>query len=272
MIRKEGRKMVTTSIIYFFVVLLANVIGSLSGMGGGVIIKPIMDSLGRSGLLAINFYSSFAVFIMSIVSTYKQYKNGIDIKWSQAIRLAIGSMIGGYLGNWILVLLLKLLKSENVVNIIQIILLIFTLIIALIYTKPLHLGFVEKHMNTYLLLSGVILGTVATLLGIGGGPINVALLVSLFSFAPKISTTYSIITIFFSQSTKLISSISMIPTMGISWMNIIFILFAAILGGYFGAVISNKVSSQLVLRIYKVTILGVLLINIVNMINLFTQI
>ncbi|WP_338232360.1 sulfite exporter TauE/SafE family protein [Companilactobacillus muriivasis] len=261
-----------TGIIYFFTVLCANVIGAISGMGGGVIIKPIMDSLGRSGLLAINFYSSFAVFIMSIVSTYKQYKNGIDIKWGQALRLAIGSMIGGYLGNTILVTLLKVMKSESVVNIIQIVLLIITLIIALIFTKPLHLSFIEKHMNIYLLLSGVFLGTVATLLGIGGGPINVALLVSLFSFAPKISTTYSIITIFFSQSTKLISSINMIPAMHISLTNVIFILFAAILGGYFGAVISNKVSSKLVLRIYKVTILGVLMINVVNMISLFMKI
>lgn len=264
--------MIVTSIIYFFVVLFANVIGSISGMGGGVIIKPIMDTLGRSGLLAINFYSSFAVFIMSIVSTYKQYKNGIDIKWGEALRLAVGSMIGGYLGNALLVMLLKIFKSENVVNIIQIILLIITLIVALIYTKPLHLKFIEQHKNTYLFFSGILLGTVATLLGIGGGPINVALLVSLFSFAPKISTTYSIITIFFSQSTKLISSISMIPTMHISLMNIIFILFAAILGGYFGAVVSNKVSSNMVLRLYRITILGVLLINVVNMVNLFMEI
>lgn len=263
--------MLVTSIIYFFVVLCANIIGSMSGMGGGVIIKPIMDSLGRSGLLAINFYSSFAVFIMSIVSTYKQYKNGINIQWGQALRLAAGSMIGGYLGDTLLVFLVKIFGNESIVNIIQIVLLIITLIVALIYTRPLHLSFIEKHMNLFLFLSGILLGTVATLLGIGGGPINVALLVSLFSFAPKMATTYSIITIFFSQITKLASSIDMIPSMNISMMNMIFIFFAAILGGYFGAVISNKISSKLVLYIYKITIVGVLVLNVFNITKLIIQ-
>ena len=33
-------------IIYFFLALVSTTIGSLTGMGGGVIIKPLMDVLG----------------------------------------------------------------------------------------------------------------------------------------------------------------------------------------------------------------------------------
>ena len=33
-------------IIYFIVIVLANTVGAVSGMGGGVLIKPIFDFLG----------------------------------------------------------------------------------------------------------------------------------------------------------------------------------------------------------------------------------
>lgn len=31
--------------IYFIVIILANTVGAISGMGGGVIIKPVLDSV-----------------------------------------------------------------------------------------------------------------------------------------------------------------------------------------------------------------------------------
>ncbi len=57
-------------------------------MGGGVIIKPILDFLGFHSLSSIAFYSSVAVFVMSISSTYKQYQNGIYIDWRKAISIS----------------------------------------------------------------------------------------------------------------------------------------------------------------------------------------
>ena len=33
-------------LLYFFVALVATTIGSMTGMGGGVIIKPAMDFIG----------------------------------------------------------------------------------------------------------------------------------------------------------------------------------------------------------------------------------
>lgn len=224
----------------------------------------MLDALGRSTLLAINFYSSFAVFIMSIVSTYKQAKNGIDIEWGEALRLAIGSVIGGYLGNVLLVWLTHILNNDHLVNIIQIILLIITLILALIFTRPLHLKFSQGMKLSLLFGSGIVLGLLATLLGIGGGPINVALLISVFSFAPKSATIFSIITIFFSQISKLAGSIPMLDEMQISGLILIFILCSAVLGGYCGAVLSHKLSSKHVLILYRITVLGVIILNVVN--------
>jgi len=73
--------------IYFTVILLSNTIGAISGMGGGVIIKPVLDLINFHSLTSIAFYSSIAVFTMSIFSTYKQYKNGIQINWKNGLFL-----------------------------------------------------------------------------------------------------------------------------------------------------------------------------------------
>ena len=48
------------------------------------------------------------------------------------------------------------------------------------------------------------LGSFSTFLGIGGGPINVSLLIFCFGLTMKDATVYSIITIFFSQLAKLV--------------------------------------------------------------------
>lgn len=49
-------------IIYFLIIIIASGLGSISGMGGGIIIKPLMDSFGYHSVSDIAFYSSFSVF------------------------------------------------------------------------------------------------------------------------------------------------------------------------------------------------------------------
>ena len=56
-------------ILYVVVILLANTIGAISGMGGGVIIKPALQIFNWDSVLTINFYSSVAVFTMAVSST-----------------------------------------------------------------------------------------------------------------------------------------------------------------------------------------------------------
>ncbi len=53
------------------------------------------------------------------------------------------------------------------------------------------------------LLVGVFLGICSSFLGIGGGPINVALIIYLFSFDTKTATVCSLVTILFAQISKL---------------------------------------------------------------------
>lgn len=253
--------------LYFMIILLANSIGALSGMGGGVLIKPIFDFVGVHPLSAISFYSAVAVFTMSIVSTYKQMKNGVHIQWANVIWVSLGSVFGGILGNITFEKLLQTLAVEQV-QLLQIILTVTTLLFSYFYSRYHFVNFEFKHQSIYF-GCGLVLGFLASLLGIGGGPINVAALMMLFHLPIKDATVYSICTIFFSQLAKIVTI-----GIGTGFSNfeldiLLFIIPAAILGGYFGARLSKLLSPEKVTRVFQLVILLVLFINIYNGVKLF---
>lgn len=256
-------------IIYFVVIILANTLGAISGMGGGVLIKPLFDTLGFHSLAAISFYSSVAVFTMSIVSTFRQYKNGLSLQGNVALVISAGSVIGGVLGNTVFEALLHFFSEERYVQLIQILLTIVTLLAALVYTKYYSQKKLRLSNKSWYLLVGLFLGFISTLLGIGGGPINVALLMLCFGIAIKEATVYSIITIFFSQAAKLMT-IAGATGFGRFDLTILFyVVPAAIIGGFAGATISGKISAERVTEIYQVVIILVLLLNLWNGVQLF---
>lgn len=255
-----------TGIIYFIVILLANTVGAISGMGGGVLIKPIFDFIGAHSLAAISFYSSAAVFTMSIVSTIRQVQNKVQIKWVIAILVSIGSMLGGMLGNTTFESLLAH-TSEDTTQLVQIILTIITLVFALIYSRKSY-SFNIKAKSVYFLV-GLILGFLASLLGIGGGPINVALLMLCFGIPIKEATVYSIITIFFSQGSKILTIAASTGFGRYDLSMLLYVIPAAIIGGWTGAKVSGVISDDKVNKVYQVIIMLVLLINAYNGVQLF---
>lgn len=256
-------------IIYFIVIILANTVGAISGMGGGVIIKPVLDTLHFHSLAAISFYSSVAVFTMSIVSTMRQLKNGLKLKIPIAVFVSLGSVVGGISGNTVFESLLRLFSDEKYVQLVQIILTIVTLLFAYFYTKIGNERSLELSRPVWYVIVGLFLGFISTLLGIGGGPINVALLMLCFGIPIKEATVYSIVTIFFSQAAKLVTIAQVTGFERFDLSILLYVIPAAIVGGFVGALISGKISSERVTQVYQVVILLVLLLNLWNGIQLF---
>ena len=52
-------------LIFFLVSLLASVVGAICGIGGGVIIKPVLDLLHLESVSTISFLSVCTVLSMS---------------------------------------------------------------------------------------------------------------------------------------------------------------------------------------------------------------
>lgn len=255
-------------LLYALIIVLANTVGAVSGMGGGVIIKPVFDVIGIHSVAAISFYSSTAVFMMALVSTYCQVKQGMQLPLSKVVPLSIGALLGGVLGNSLLSWLLATFPNERLVLLVQIVLTIVSLLFAFVYTRY-HLSSFGFSRRLAYLLCGLILGTLASLLGIGGGPINVSLLMLLFALPIKEATVYSIATILFSQIAKLFT-IAIQGKLGEYDLSLLaYILPAAMLGGFLGAYLSKRLSVNKVETIFQLVLLLVIAINLYNLIRLF---
>lgn len=258
-------------IVYFLISLGATTAGALTGMGGGVIIKPLLDLLGDLSAADIGVLSSVTVFSMALVSISKQIRQNTAIDWKIAVPLVVGSIFGGGVGDRILMVVLAAVRSNHLVVVIQNICLAFLVAAVFIYlgkgdNRPV-LG-VRGVMPA--ILVGVFLGIASSFLGIGGGPINVALIIFVFACDIKTAAVYSLVTILSAQVSKLSSvllsgnffsyDLSMLPVM----------VFGAIAGGWIGSKLNKTFTEKTVVRAFKgmqILVFAICLYNILN--NLF---
>ena len=223
--------------IYFLIAIGATTVGSLTGMGGGVIIKPLMDVLHDFDVQTIGVISSLTVFSMSVVSIGKQMLARTKIPFGTAIPLALGSVVGGLAGE------VDALQANAAVTVVQNVVLGLLILAVFLYMKnKSHIP--SKHLEGIVvsLLVGVFLGICSSFLGIGGGPINVALIIYLFSFDTKSATVCSLVTILFAQISKL-GTVALTTGFGVFDLSIAPVMIVgAIAGGFIGASLNKKFS------------------------------
>ena len=117
------------------------------------------------------------------------------------------------------------------------------------------------------LLVGVFLGICSSFLGIGGGPINVALIIYLFSFDTKTATVCSLVTILFAQISKL-TTVALTTGFGVFDLSIAPVMIVgAIAGGFIGASLNKKCSEAAVEKAFNAVQLLVLAISIFNIVR-----
>ncbi|MCG4734302.1 TSUP family transporter, partial [Casaltella massiliensis] len=109
--------------------------GSSAGLGGGIIIKPVLDSLGDYALPTINLLSSSTIFIMSIVTVFYQLKKKDKINPKNTIVVATGSVVGGIIGQKLMSFILSKDINIDLINNIQSIIIIILLISVFLYMR-----------------------------------------------------------------------------------------------------------------------------------------
>lgn len=255
-------------IILILIALLATVIGATTGIGGGIVIKILYDVIGIHSVLEIGFYTTVVVFTMCIISVYKQYKDGFKYDFNVLLSISLGSMLGGYIGNWLLNLFASDIPREQL-QIGQSIILLFTLLFLFYYTyrqSGSEVAFNRSRINMFLL--GLFLGAISIFLGIGGGPLNVSLLVIFFGYTMKQASVYSVATVFFSQITKILTilighqyekfDLSLVP-----WL-----ILVGIIGGYYGTWINQRMSNAIIGKIYNIFMLSMCVLIMFNIIKM----
>ena len=87
------------SLVIFAIAFFASVIGAICGIGGGVIIKPLLDAIGIADVAQISFLSGCTVLSMSCYSVMRALAaRESTVRFRTATPLAIGAAIGGIVG------------------------------------------------------------------------------------------------------------------------------------------------------------------------------
>lgn len=266
-------------ILYFFIILVVISTSAIAGISGGVVLRPVFDLIGYHDVIEIGFYMGVAVITMTIASTLKQIKMGTRIKVDKALTLAIGATVGGWIGQGILEWM-SIYIEGNVIQMGQNVMSIVSLVFVLAATRANAKTYQFKGIIWYV-LAGLGLGTFASVMAIGGGPINVVAFTILFSITLKEATVYSITTILFTQIARMVRMATeseyvyryaegYIYYEGFARFDLSLLLFivpAAIIGGYVGGKLNVKFSEEQVMKVFKFVVTTTILINIWNTIR-----
>lgn len=253
-------------LIFLLVCFFASVIGAICGIGGGVIIKPVLDAFGVLDAAQISFLSGCTVLSMTTYSVLKsKIKGESHIQKNTGLPLALGAAFGGIAGKLLFSYVKSISPDIDKVGQIQAVCLLIVTLGTLIYTvckskiKTLH---IEK--AAVCLTIGLILGILSAFLGIGGGPINLVVLFFFFSMPTKTAAENSLYIIFFSQ----------LASLGLSLINgeafraelpvLLLMIVGGIGGGIVGRALNKKIKETTVDKLFIGLMAVIIVINIYN--------
>ena len=220
-------------IVVFLICFAASATGGICGIGGGVIIKPLLDALGFMSVSTVSFLSGLTVLAMALINVWKNRKgNELDI--ARSVPLGIGAAIGGVAGKYLFSALKTAVNADHTVGAVQAIVLGLLVLSTLLYVlnkgRITTLNVDGKLLPIFI---GLLLGFCSSFLGIGGGPMNLAVLYYFFSMDTKHAAVNSILVILLSQVTSLIMSLVSGTVPAFEWGPLIAMVSAGALGGFF---------------------------------------
>lgn len=258
------------TLIYSIIIFVACTIGAIVGIGGGVIIKPLLDFMGYHSVEVVGFISTCAVFAMSISSSVKHITAKTKFDKKIVLLVSFGSIFGGIIGNEIFDLAFERFNT-NIVKGVQAVIIAAFIIFVIIYVNSKNIKSFKITNPVLIVLTGLMLGLMSAFLGIGGGPINTTFLVLLFSFTLKESAVYSVAIIFFSQLSQLITIfINNHFQPYKEYFPIVLIGMAvSVIGGIIGSKLNKKLSNKVITVIFSVVLSVVAVINVYNAVTGF---
>ena len=253
-------------VLFFAVSFLASIAGAICGIGGGVIIKPVLDMFGLASVSTISFLSGCTVLAMSIYSVGKNilaHENRVD--FAVGTPLAIGAAVGGVVGKQLFSTIKAMFANANAVGSVQAVCLALVTLATFIYT--LNKAKIKTHQVTnkaVCVAVGLVLGIMSSFLGIGGGPINLVVLFFLFSMDTKTAAQNSLYIILFSQITSFITTLVTRSVPEFEVLALMFMVAGGIGGGMAGRKINKKMDNAAVDKLFLCLMAVIILISCYN--------
>ena len=253
-------------LLFFVVSFFASIVGAICGIGGGVIIKPVLNMLQLETVSTISFLSGCTVLSMSCYSVVKIISAGEHaVSMKTGTPLAIGAAAGGILGKQLFSAIKAMFEDQNRVGVVQAGCLALTTLGTLIYTLFKDNIKTKTVVSTALcLLIGLVLGIFSSFLGIGGGPINLVVLFYFFSMDTKTAAANSLYIILFSQSASLIMTVATKTVPDFLWPTLLLMVAGGISGGAAGRALNKHMDNKAVDKLFIVLTTAIIFISIFN--------
>ncbi len=252
--------------IFFIVSFLASVVGAICGIGGGVVIKPVLDMLSLESVATISFLSGCTVLSMSCYSVTRALTkgdSGVDVRTGTP--LAIGAALGGLAGKQLFDLLRSMFADQGVVGAVQAACLGAITLGTLIYT--VNKGRIHTHRIAApgaCVAIGLVLGVMSSFLGIGGGPINLVVLYFFFSMETKTAAANSLYIILFSQLASLFTTLFTHTVPDFRWPVLLVMVGGGVGGGIVGRILNKRMDDRLVERLFMGLMGAIIVICVYN--------
>ena len=261
-----------SAILFLIVSFLSSTVGAICGIGGGVIIKPVLDMLQMGAPATINFLSGCTVLSMSLYSVSKALRAGDSkVEMSTGTPLALGAALGGIAGKELFSAVKALFGGSPMVGGVQAVALGVITLGTLLYTLNKHRIPTRNVRNPIAcVLIGLMLGIMSSFLGIGGGPINLVVLFYFFSMETKVAAANSLYIILFSQTANLLTILftGSIPPFQLSAL--VLMVGGGIGGGIVGRKLNKKITSRTVDKLFIGLMVVIVAICVYNSWNAFS--
>ena len=257
-------------LFYFMVSMGASIIGSLCGLGGGIIIKPLLDLIGAMRVDTVSFLSACTVLTMSVVSvglslSRKKADGAPRVDLNVGTPLAVGAILGGMLGQAAFQAMKRAVTDVALVGAAQSGALLFTTLAALAYTLFSD-RLTKKRLRKLapIIGAGALLGVVSSFIGIGGGPVNIMLLSYFFSMKTKEAAANSLYIVMFSQGASLMHALfkGAVPSFGAG--TLLLMMAGGVAGALVGGRINRTISPARVRALYVALMAAIVLMSCWN--------
>ncbi|CAN5379328.1 sulfite exporter TauE/SafE family protein [soil metagenome] len=227
--------------------LVGGLLSGAFGVGGGIVMVPLLLWLAKMDEREASVTSLSAVFPASIVGSIAYLLHG-EVQLVAAAALIVGAVPGALLGSWLVHRLhVKVLRW---------------LFIALLVGVAVRTLFVTverggEHPLTalalvVLVIVGVFVGTASGLFGVGGGIIVVPALVTGFGFADLVAKGTSLVVMIVSSG---VGSVAHARRGSIHWRTTIIVAISAIVASYGGVLLALWMSPRVSTVLFAVLML-----------------
>lgn len=236
---------------------VAGMFAGLLGIGGGIIIVPVLAMVFTSQGVSLDVQmhvaigTSLATIVITSLSSIRAHHKHNAIDWPVVRVIAIGVFIGGFIGAGVA----KMIVGEDLK-------LIFSIFMFLIAAQ-MYFGNTTKPHRTLpktsgMIIAGTSIGTVASLMGVGGGSMSVPFLTwcnvsirkavatsSAIGFPIAVAGTIGFIVTGWAVPER--------PVMSIGYVNLpafISIVVASVLSAPLGAWIAHRIAPVILKRVF----------------------